>query len=105
MNNVYDHPTKGRTVDSSDGGGDDGGMEARLARLESDMGHVKGSLVDVRHDVRATNSKVDALADRIDDKIDRLGDRMDGKIWLILGAFGAGFALLMGAILGIYSKL
>ena len=40
-------------VDNSGGGGDDGGMEARIAKLESHVEYIRRDLDDVRSDVKA----------------------------------------------------
>lgn len=42
------------------GGGDStsGGMEARIARLESDMDHVKTTLTDIKGDVKAARADI-----------------------------------------------
>lgn len=45
----------------SDNGGTSGGMEERIAKLESDMAHVKESLKEIRSDLRTTSSDVSTL--------------------------------------------
>jgi outer membrane murein-binding lipoprotein Lpp len=40
------------------GGGTSGGMEARVARLESDMEHVKKSVADIAMDVKAVRTSL-----------------------------------------------
>jgi hypothetical protein len=48
---------------SGDGGG--GGMEARLAKLEADVGHIKIDCSDVKSDIRIANNKIDDIKDSI----------------------------------------
>jgi hypothetical protein len=43
---------EGAPLQNGDGGGTSGGMEARLARLESDMDHVKRDVGELKADVR-----------------------------------------------------
>lgn len=38
--------------DSGNGGGDDGGMEARIAKLEASMSHIERDIGELRSDVR-----------------------------------------------------
>jgi putative component of toxin-antitoxin plasmid stabilization module len=51
----------GRGVDGADGGGHDGGMEARIARLESAAEHMQGDLRDIKADIR--DLRTDARTD------------------------------------------
>jgi len=56
-----------QVLQSGGGGGNSGGMEARVAKLEDD--------------VKALDGKFDAVMkklDRIDDKFDKLNDKIDG---------------------------
>jgi hypothetical protein len=39
-------------LDGGPGGGDDGGMEARMARLESDVEYMKRDIAELKTDVR-----------------------------------------------------
>lgn len=48
-------------VARGDGGGDDGGMEIRLAKLEASMEHVQQDVSDIKQDLREI--KKDARAD------------------------------------------
>lgn len=47
-----------RPLKSDGGGGTSGGMEARVARLESDMEHVKKSVADMATDVKAVRTSL-----------------------------------------------
>jgi hypothetical protein len=55
-------------------------MEARIVRLESDVGHLREDVADVKQDVRALHSKLDAVDQRLNDKIDSLDQRLTGRI-------------------------
>lgn len=58
----------------------DGGMEARVARLEAGMEHVVRELVDIRQDIRGLRGELHSTTK-----------------WL-LAAYGAGFIILLGAM-------
>jgi hypothetical protein len=47
--------------DRSSGGGGDDGMEARIAKLEADVGYVKTRVDEAASNIRATGDKVGAL--------------------------------------------
>lgn len=57
-------------------------VEARIARLEADVSHIRSDLADVKLDVRALRDRGDELADRHTDRLDALdakfSARMDG---------------------------
>ena len=53
------------------------GMEARIARLESDVGHIRSDLVDVKQDVRELRARIDNLDEHIHEVEVRLSTRMD----------------------------
>src|SRR5690242_3933562 len=73
---------------------DGSSMEARVARIESDVAKIQVGVRELRTDMKAANEsiadlrvavatvdgKVDALGERLDGKIDALGERLDGKI-------------------------
>ncbi len=49
-------------IDTSSGGGDDGGMDgARIAKLESDVEYVKRDISDLRDDVRELRKGVEGI--------------------------------------------
>jgi t-SNARE complex subunit (syntaxin) len=58
------HPTVRAQARSSDGGGGDD-MEARVAKLESDVENIKTNVADIKTDVREIRGKVDDLKDSI----------------------------------------
>jgi hypothetical protein len=47
-------------------------MEARIARLESDVSHLRSDVADIKTDVRALRDKMDDQYVRLDAKIDGL---------------------------------
>lgn len=55
-------------------------MEARIARLESDVGHMRSDLAEVKADVRILRDKMDVTGIRLSERIDNLGARLDDKI-------------------------
>ena len=64
---------------------EDSDMEARIARLESDVNHIRGDLSDVKSDVRALRDRIDALDLRLSAKIDALKDELhSAKVWALL---------------------
>ena len=75
-----------------DGGGTSGGMEARVAKLESDVEHVKRTLDDLRADVKATRSDIGAM--KVDfGRFDERMKHMPGKGFI----FSVGLGLLAAA--------
>jgi hypothetical protein len=72
------------------------GMEARIARLESDVGHIRSDLADVKQDVRELRARIDKGFDEARDRTDamdvRLSDRITGihkelasaKLWALI---------------------
>ena len=62
------------------GGGHNGGMEARVAKLEAVLEHVQTDIADIKQDLRDFRKSVDSRF-----------------LWL-LGAYGAGFLVLLGAM-------
>jgi ElaB/YqjD/DUF883 family membrane-anchored ribosome-binding protein len=92
-------------------------MEARIARLESDVAHLVSDMADVKADLRSLRDKVDAmfinLFERIDgvakdlnakldarfktvdDRIARLSDSIANiKVWVLASQLTFGAALL-----------
>ena len=79
---------EGDALKSGGGGGTSGGMEARVARLESDMEHVKKSVAEIATDMKAVRTSIN------DVKVD-LG-RFDER--LKVDALTANFFLESGAL-------
>ncbi|WP_343625406.1 hypothetical protein [Roseateles puraquae] len=51
MAQVYNHPTKDRAIDPPGGGGDDGGMEVRVSKLEALAEKTGERLVAIERDL------------------------------------------------------
>jgi len=51
-------------------------MEERIARLESDVDHLRTHMADVKAEVRALRDKMDAMKERFDKKLEALRERM-----------------------------
>lgn len=86
------------TLKHGGGDGTSGGMETRIARLESDMEHVKKTLdrVDTGlSDVRKTVGELKVEFGRFDERIKHLPTKayMWGQAVAIVGALGAVIAL------------
>ena len=52
MGIVHDIPSRLKRLDHGGGGGDNGGMNARLSSLEAATEHIKLDIGELRHDVR-----------------------------------------------------
>lgn len=55
-------------------------MEARIARLESDVGHIRTDMVDVKTDVRALRDKMDNMNTSLSDRIDYVNKTLTTRI-------------------------
>ena len=55
-------------------------MEARIARIESDVAHLQTDVGDIKVDLRALRDKVDGMDTRLTDKIDAQGVRLTDRI-------------------------
>ena len=55
-------------------------MEARIARLESDVGHIGSDLTEVKQDVRDLRARVDQRFDEARDRLDALDLRLSNRI-------------------------
>ncbi|HJR71447.1 MAG TPA: hypothetical protein VKA43_15505 [Gammaproteobacteria bacterium] len=60
-------------------------MEARIARLESDVGHIRSDLVDVKQDVRELRARVDKGFDEARDRLDAMNEKLaSAKVWALI---------------------
>lgn len=87
-------------LNNGGGGGTFGGMEARVARLESDMEHVKKSVADIATDMKAVRSTLGDL--KVDfGRFDERSKQMPTKGFIfttsagLLGACGGLTALII----------
>jgi uncharacterized coiled-coil protein SlyX len=55
-------------------------MEARIARLESDVAHVLTIVVDINTGLHALRERTDTKADRLDTKFDTKLDAFENKV-------------------------
>lgn len=51
---------RGAPVDQSGGGGDNGGMEARVAKLEAASEYIQRDIAEIKSDLRTLAAKVDS---------------------------------------------
>jgi hypothetical protein len=54
-------PPKGPTVDGKPGSGDDGGMEARIAKLEAAQEFIQRDVKELKEDVRAVRLDITGI--------------------------------------------
>lgn len=54
-------------------------MEARIARLEADVGHIRTDMADVKTDVRRLDSKIDTVNTALTAKIDQVYATLLGR--------------------------
>jgi outer membrane murein-binding lipoprotein Lpp len=52
------------------------GIEVRIARLESDVGHMRVAIADIKTDLRALCDRVDRNTERLNAKIDALREAL-----------------------------
>jgi chromosome segregation ATPase len=55
-------------------------MEARIARLESDVGHLREDVTEIKMDLRALRDKLDDVGGQLNEKIDGVAGQLNGKI-------------------------
>ena len=91
-------PNHRQPLNSDRGGGTSGGMEARVARLESDMEHVKKSVADIAIDMKAVRSSIsDVKVDlgRLDERLKHMPTK--GFIFSV----GLGLLAAVGGIIAL----
>ena len=81
-------------------------MEARIAQIESDVGHLRADVADIKIDLRSLSDKVDLLDAKLSEKTEKLAVGLvemkaslessiaSAKIWLLLILIGYGTAIL-----------
>jgi len=75
-------------------------LEVRVARIESDVQHIKEVTTDLRVELRRTNDKIDALDAKVDGKFDGLKDKLHSvTIWALLL-----YIALAGSLLTVLAK-
>ncbi len=54
--------------------------ESRIARIESDVQHIRADTADLRVELRRTNDRIDGLRDDLTGRIDGLREDLTGRI-------------------------
>jgi hypothetical protein len=52
-------------------------VESRIARIESDVGHISAVTTDLRVEVRRTNDRIDVLTTKVDVGYERLDNKIE----------------------------
>lgn len=55
-------------------------MEARIARLESDVAHLLANVGDIKIDVRGLRDRMDAVDAKLSERIDKATSQLNAKI-------------------------
>jgi hypothetical protein len=93
--NVIDFKPAGIDQHGKKGGGSGAdGMEARLAKLESDVGHIQSDMSEIKTDIRGITASIGTVKD----------DLHSAKIWMLC-IFGGGFIALLVVFSGGYLRL
>lgn len=86
-------------------------MEARIARLESDVEHIRSDMADVKVDLRALRDKTDAMYVNLTDRIDGVHTDLTGRIDDVKDALASAkiwalvlYSVLAGAMLGTMAR-
>jgi outer membrane murein-binding lipoprotein Lpp len=64
-------------------------MEARIARLESDVTHLLTDVSDIKADVRGLRDRIDAVANQLNGKIDNVASQLNAKFDGLRDSFAA----------------
>ena len=79
--------------------------DERLAVLETTILNINSSLMDIKHDVRKLDDKLDEtkldLSNRIDETKKELTQKMDSKFHSVENRLWSNFLWLMGMIIGL----
>ena len=87
------------------------GMEARIARLESDVEHIRSDMADVKIELRTLRDKMDGMSTNLTQRIVDLTDRIDivntslkdglasAKVWALVL-----YIVLAGGMLGTMAR-
>ena len=70
-------------------------MEARIARIESDVANLCTNVVEIKLDLRALRDRMDTRIDRLESRLDGRVDALESKLtWLISLQIGFAVSLL-----------
>jgi outer membrane murein-binding lipoprotein Lpp len=64
-------------------------MEARIARLESDVAHLLSDVTDIKTDVRALRDRMDAGNAKLGERLDAVASQLNAKFDGLKDAFAA----------------
>jgi outer membrane murein-binding lipoprotein Lpp len=64
-------------------------MEARIARLESDVTHLLANVSDIKADVRGLRDRIDAVGSQLNGKIDNVASQLNAKFDELRDSFAA----------------
>ena len=64
-------------------------MEARIARVESDVTHLLTDVSDIKADVRGLRDRIDAVASQLNGKIDNVANQLNAKFDGLRDSFAA----------------
>ena len=60
-------------------------MEARIARMESDISHVRSDVGEIKVDLRSLRDKVDDVDTRLSSRINSVKDTIaNAKLWALM---------------------
>lgn len=103
LGNVFDYKS-GLNVDPEnaaqfgDGGGG-GGMEARIAKLESDVSHINGNVSELRADMKDVRDRLSGVGERMA-AVEAEIRHLPSKTYMFTTAFASSIAII-GAISGL----
>lgn len=88
---------------SNHSGGGGGGMESRVAKLESDVEHIKTSIIDIKNDMRIVTSDIGSLkteaaliAQKMDNHFENQRQSANRIQWMV------GIAIALAALVPAY---
>jgi hypothetical protein len=79
-------PRQHRELESGDGGGNDGRMEARIAQLESDVKHIAAGVNDLKAEGRAHRDGLTSFAKDVNGEFKAVRGEMKADVRLLFGA-------------------
>jgi len=85
-------------LQSGGGNGTGGGMETRVAKLESDVEHIKNDIAEIKVDIRDMRGMFVKVNDKIDNNFNHLNDKIDNNFKWLLATMGGFALLLLGAM-------
>ena len=70
-------------------------MEARIARLESDMAHLRSDVAEIKVDQRSMRDKMDSMNSNLLEKLAEMKDSIAAaKVWALILYFALAGAIL-----------